>query len=137
MKNNTKKIVIGVVCLVVLVALFAVIWTKFGAKPTVGDKHITLEVVGSDGATTDYTLDTDAEFLRQAMDELGDQGFSYEGTDSDYGIMISSINGVAADYATDGAYWSLYVNDEYGMYGADAQPVTDGDKYTWKYELAQ
>ena len=71
------------------------------------------------------------------MDELGDQGFSYEGTDSDYGIMISSINGVTADYATDGAYWSLYVNDEYGMYGADAQPVTDGDKYTWKYELAQ
>jgi hypothetical protein len=137
MKNNTKKIVIGVVCLAVLVALFAVIWNKFGAKPTAGGKHITLEVVNSEGSATDYTLDTDAEFLRQAMDELGDKGFSYEGADSEYGIMISTINGETADYATDGAYWSLYVNDDYGMYGADSQPVTDGDKYTWKYEKAQ
>ena len=137
MKNNTKKIVIGVVCLAVLVALFAVIWNKFGAKPTAGAKNITVEVVNSEGEATDYTLDTDAEFLRQAMDELGDKGFSYEGTDSEYGIMISTINGETADYATDGAYWSLYVNDEYGMYGADSQPVADGDKYTWKYEKAQ
>ena len=54
-----------------------------------------------------------------------------------YGIMISTINGETADYATDGAYWALYVNGEYGMYGADSQPVADGDKYTWTYEKAQ
>ena len=137
MKNNTKKIVIGAVCLVVLIAVFAFAYTKFSAKPSKGAKNITLEVVNSTGDTTSYTLDTDAEFLRQAMDELGDQGFSYEGTESEYGLMVETINGEQAVYATDGAYWSIYVNGEYGMYGADSQPVTDGDKYTWKYELAQ
>lgn len=137
MKNNTKKIVIGLVCLVVLVAAFAICWKVFSPKPAKGAKHITVEVVNSEGATTDYELDTDAEFLRIAMDELGDQGFSYEGTDSEYGVMISAINGETADYATDGAYWALYVNGEYGMYGADSQPVADGDKYTWTYEKAQ
>ncbi|WP_026662014.1 DUF4430 domain-containing protein [Butyrivibrio proteoclasticus] len=137
MKNNTRKIVIGVVCLVVLVAVFAVCWKVFGAKPTKGAKHITVEVVNSTGETTDYSLDTDAEFLRQAMDELGDQGFSYEGQESEYGIMVEKINGEQAIYATDNAYWSLYVNGDYGQYGADSQPVVDGDTYTWKYELAQ
>lgn len=137
MKNNTKKIIIAVVILAVLVCLFGFLWTKFGAKPTAGAKHITVEVVDNNGASTSYELDTDAEYLRQAMDELGDQGFTYEGTDSEYGVMIEKINGVQAIYATDGAYWSLYVNDDYGQYGADSQPVTNGDKYTWKYELAQ
>ncbi|MBP3196808.1 MAG: DUF4430 domain-containing protein [Butyrivibrio sp.] len=137
MKNNTKKIIIGVVILIVLIALFAVIWNKFSAKPTKGAKNITVEVVDNEGATTDYTLDTDAEYLRQAMDELGDQGFSYEGTESEYGIMIEYVNELRADYTADGAYWAIYVNGEYGQYGVDTQPVTDGDTYTFKYELAQ
>ncbi|MBQ9588675.1 MAG: DUF4430 domain-containing protein [Butyrivibrio sp.] len=137
MKNNTKKIIIGAVILIVLIALFAVIWNKFSAKPTKGAKNITVEVVDNEGATTDYTLDTDAEYLRQAMDELGDQGFSYEGTESEYGIMIEYVNELRADYTADGAYWAIYVNGEYGQYGVDTQPVTDGDTYTFKYELAQ
>ena len=71
------------------------------------------------------------------MDELSDQGFSYNGSDSEYGIMIEEINGEQAIYAVDGAYWALYVNGEYGNYGADSQPLADGDTYTWTYELAQ
>lgn len=135
MKNNQKKIIIGVVCLAVLVALFAVLYSKFSAKPVAGAKNITIEVVDNDNATTTYTLDTDAEYLRQAMDELHDQGFSYDGTDSEYGIMISAVNGLMADYETDGAYWAIYVNGDYGQYGADSQPVADGDTYTFKYEV--
>ena len=92
MKNNTKKIVIGLICLVVLVAAFAICWKVFSPKPAKGAKHITVEVVNSEGATTDYELDTDAEFLRIAMDELGDQGFSYEGTDSEYGVRNHDLN---------------------------------------------
>ncbi|WP_029232316.1 DUF4430 domain-containing protein [Butyrivibrio sp. VCB2006] len=136
MKNN-KKTIIGVVCLVALLAVFSVCWFAFGPKATKGAKHITVEVLNSAGEATEYQLDTDAEFLRQAMDELNAQGFSYDGTDSEYGIMVSTINGEVADYNTDGAYWSLFVNDEYGQYGADSQPVTDGDKYTWAYEYAK
>ena len=135
MKNNTKKIVIGAVVLVALVALFAVLYSQFGPKAVKGSKHVTIEVVDNNSESTSYALDTDAEYLRQAMDELGDKGFTYDGTDSEYGIMISSVNGLMADYATDGAYWAIYVNGEYGQYGADSQPVADGDTYTFKYEV--
>ena len=51
--------------------------------------------------------------------------------------MVEYVNEERADYVEDGAYWALYVNGEYGQYGADAQPVADGDTYTWTYEKAQ
>ena len=51
--------------------------------------------------------------------------------------MINKINGQSAVYDTDGAYWSIYVNGEYGQYGADSQPVNDGDAFKFEYTLAQ
>ncbi len=134
-KKNTKKLIIGAVILVVLIAVFALAYNRFSAKATAGSKNIVLEVTNGEGETTSYELATDAEYLRDAMDEIvASDDFSYEGTESDYGIMIETINGETADYTTDGAYWALYVNGEYGMYGADQQPVADGDTYTWVYE---
>ena len=138
MKNNKKPIIIGAVILVALIAIFAVVYFVNKPATSAGSKHITIEVTGSDGLTEDYTLSTDAEYLRQAMDELAaGTEFSYDGTDSEYGLMVEYVNEERADYAEDGAYWALYVNGEYGQYGADAQPVADGDTYTWTYEKAQ
>ena len=72
------------------------------------------------------------------MDELTkNTDFTYEGEDSEYGFMINKINGQSAVYDTDGAYWSIYVNGEYGQYGADSQPVNDGDAFKFEYTLAQ
>lgn len=136
-KKTNKGLLIGIltaVILVVAIICFILVYRHFGAKPTAGAKHVTLEVVDQNGDTTTYDVHTDAEFLKQVMDET--EGFSYSGTDSDYGIMVEVINGVQAIYETDNAYWALYVNGEYGSYGADSQPVTDGDTYTWQYEDA-
>ena len=138
-KNNKKAVVIGAAVLVALLVIFGIVW--FFTKPSTskGSKAIVIEVTGSTGENTKYDLSTDAEFLTQAMDELSENGsgFSYSGTGSDYGIMVEYINGERAVFAEDNAYWALYVNGEYGQYGADSQPVTDGDDYAWKYELAQ
>ena len=41
-----------------------------------------------------------------------------------------------SDYAEDGAYWAIYVNGAYGEYGADSQPVADGDAFSFIYESA-
>ena len=137
--NKKKRIIIGSVILVALIAVFAIVYAF--NKPAVqeGGKQITIEVTGSDATTDGYTFSTDAEYLIQAMDELAETNsdFTYSGSDSEYGMMIEVINGEKAVYAEDGAYWALYVNGEYGQYGADSQPVEDGAKYTWTYEKAQ
>jgi hypothetical protein len=137
--NKKKSIIIGSIILIALVAVFAVIYAFNKPAAKAGSKDIVIEVTSGNGSTTDYSLSTDAEFLIQAMDELAanGSGFSYSGSDSDYGIMVDYVNGEKAIYAEDGAYWALYVNGEYGQYGADSQPVESGSTYTWTYEKAQ
>ena len=140
MKNtSTKKIVISAIVLAVLIAAFALLYGKFSAKSTAGDKAIVIEVVDESGNSTEYDVDTDAEYLKDAMDDLSeaDDSFSFSGKDGGYGLMVQVINGKQAIYEEDGAYWALYVNGEYGQYGVTEQPVTDGDTYTWSYEQAE
>jgi len=139
MNNNKKALAIGTIILVALIVVFGVVFVVNKPATQTGSKEIKIEVTGSNANTSTYDLKTDAEFLKQAMDELSENGsgFSYEGSDSEYGIMVESVNGEKAVYAEDNAYWALYVNGEYGQYGADSQPVTSGDTYTWVYEKAQ
>lgn len=137
-KGGSKlPIIIAVAALVLAAGIFALVYFFNKPQGVQGTKAYTVSVVDKDGKSTDYTGKTDAEFLRGLMDELKDQGFTYEGTDSDYGLYITTINGLKADYDTDGAYWSIYVNGEYGQFGADQQPVNDGDAFKFAYEVYQ
>ena len=90
-QGNKKGIIIGAVILVLLIAIFGVVFFFNRPKTSEGEKTIEIEVTGSDGETTEYDLNTDAEFLKEAMDELSENGsgFSYSGSDSEYGIMIA------------------------------------------------
>lgn len=134
-KKKTLKIALGVGALAVLVAAFALIYHQFSAKPVKGAKAITIEVVDDAAASTIYEVNTDAEFLRQAMEEA--DGLTFSGAESEYGLMVDTVNGIRADYNLDGAYWSFYVNDAYCNYGIDTQPVNDGDAFSIVYTPAQ
>lgn len=128
--KNKKKLLFLLIPVVLIIAMVAV---YFIAKPkaTKGSKEITITVVDDKGKTTDYELATDAEYLRQAMEEVEDLTFS--GDESEYGMMVTEVNGIVADYNADGAYWSFYVNEEYAQYGIDSQPVADGDQFKIEY----
>ena len=137
-KKSNKKVLIGVIAAVVLVALvaiFAAVYFVFGAKPAAGSKAITIEVVNKAQESTVYEVKTDAEYLRQVMEEA--DGLTFSGTESEFGLMVDTVNGERADYTLDGAYWSFYVNGEYCNYGIDTQPVLDGDAFAITYTLAQ
>lgn len=130
-KKNNKKGWIGLGCLVALLAVFAVIYSVFGAKPVAGSKEITIEVVNKAAESIVYEVNTDAEYLKQAMEEA--EGLTFEGGEGDYGLMINTVNGESVDYSVDGSYWSFYVNDDYCNYGIDSQPVMDGDAFKIVY----
>lgn len=128
-----KKTVLLIVCAVVIVAVAAVLIFA-GNGTSKGTKNITIEVVDDKGASTVYNVKTDAEYLQGAMDDA--DGLTYAGQDSDYGMMVETINGVRAVYDEDGAYWAFYVNDDYCNYGISEQPVTDGDAFKIEYTAA-
>lgn len=130
-KNNGKKIVIGVAALVIVAIVMLLIYQVAKPSPAQGAKELTIEVVDDNGKSTDYEVHTDAEYLRQAMEET--EGLTFEGEESDYGMMVETVNGLTASYDENGAYWAFYVDGEYCDYGIDTQPVEDGQAYSIVY----
>ena len=133
-KTLKKKSILGIIIMIVVIAVLGVIYALNAAKPVAGSKLISIEVVNKEKESVIYELQTDAEYFRQAMEEVN--GLSFTGEESVYGIMVNTINGETADYSVDGAYWSFYVNDEYCNYGIDSQPVHDGDKFRIEYTVS-
>lgn len=132
-KKTNKKVIWGVAGLLLVIVLMACAYFAFKPKAVEGSKAITITVVNKAEESKIYEVKTDAEFLRQAMEETKD--LTFEGTESEYGMMVETVNGELADYNADGAYWAFYVNDEYCNYGIDSQPVADGDAFSIVYTV--
>lgn len=133
-KNGVVKWVIAAAILVVFVGVFGAVYYIYAPKAQEGRKAITITVVDNQGEETVYEWKTDAEYLMEVVNEIDD--LSMDGYESDYGFFIVAVNGLEAVYENDNAYWALYVNGDYGNYGMDTQPVTDGDTYRFVYEAA-
>ena len=132
---NKKKVILGSGILVVLIVAMALIWTNFREKPVEGNKTITIEVVNQADESKEYEVQTDAEFLRQAMEEA--DGLEFSGQESEYGMMVEIVNGESAVYDKDKAYWSFMVNGEVCNNGIDTQPIEDGDEFQIVYTEAE
>ena len=91
---------------------------------------VTIEITDDKGEKTskEYSSST-AKTLADILKEND----LVEGEESEYGLMITTVNGVKADYNTDGAYWALYKNVEYMMTGADGETLEAGAVYGLVY----
>lgn len=125
--SQSKKLILGLGALALLIVCTLCLYLNFAPKPVEGAKSITIEVINDQGNSTVYSVNTDSQYLRQAMDEA--EGLTYSGSESEYGVMVDTVNGVVADFNTNGAYWSFYINDEYCMNGIDTQPIADQDSF--------
>ena len=129
------KKILAVTLVAVLVAALAFVYVAYSEKTVEGMKHVTIEVIMADETATVYEVDTDGEYLIDAMNDA--EGLSFEGEDGIYGLSVSIVNDVRADYTLDGAYWAFYVGGEYCNYGVSEQPIEDGDSFSIVYTVAQ
>ena len=127
-----KKKIIGVVVLVVLVAAMAFSYSAFREKPVEGSKSVTIEVVDDKGESTMYELNTDAEYLADAMKEAK---IPFETSEGPYGLTVDSVHGIGGVFGVDPGYWGFFVNGDYCNYGISEQPVEDGDAFQIVYTL--
>ena len=95
-----------------------------------GNTVFAFTVVDADGAETVFEVHTDKATVGEALLDCG----LIAGDESDYGLYVKTVNGVTADYDTDGAYWSFYVDGEYAQSGVDTTNIEEGKTYTFKYE---
>ena len=103
-----------------------------GAVIGQGATAITVQVTGADGKTVTFTVNTDKETVGEALLELG----VVAGDTTEYGLYVTTVNGVTLDYNTDGAYWAFYINGEYASTGVDATNIEAGAAYALKAEKA-
>ena len=129
MKN--KKIFLTLIAVVAIVSVFIFAYKTYAPQATQGSKNITIEVVSADQTTKTYEVSTDAEYLEEAFAVT--EGLEITNEEGPYGMTIAAVNGERADFEKDGAYWSIMVNGEYGMYGASEQVVNDGDVFQLVY----
>lgn len=137
MSDKKKKIgiVVALLALVLVAAGMILLYLKLRPKPQEGAKTVTLLVVDDKSAEKKYVVHTDAEYLKDAMEEA--EGFTFDGDNSQYGLYLTKVNGLRAEYTADGAYWAIKVNGEDGMYGVDAQVIADGDTFSFVYTKAE
>lgn len=89
-----------------------------------GAKTVEVEVKAEDQSVT-FTIRTDKETLGAALLEheliLGEDG--------PYGLYVTLVNGIEADYGKDGTYWALYRSGELMPVGVDGAVIADGEHY--------
>ena len=95
-----------------------------------GKTSFTVSETDLDKNTVTITVKTDKDTVGAALVELN----LVSGSDSEYGLMVDTVNGTTLDYNKDGKYWAFYINNEYAMTGVDSTPVEDGVAYAFVAE---
>ena len=124
-----KKIVIAVIALVAVVGLMVGVWFATRPETEAGSKAYTVTVVHKDGSVKDFSYRTDEEYLAGALLEEG----LVSGEDTQYGLTIITVDGEEAVWATDNAYWAIWIGEEMAMTGASETPVYDGSSFKLEY----
>ncbi len=126
-RKNLKKSIIATVISLVVIAVMVIIYVNTrpqSADNAAGSKAVTVQVVVPNEETKEYVIKTDAEFLRQALD----QEKLIEGKDSEYGFYITGVNKRTADESKQ-EWWCITKDGEEVFTGVDETPVQDGDQY--------
>ena len=87
-----------------------------------GAKTITFTAVDGENQATVFTVHTDAEFLRGALEPHGI--IVVDGT------FVTTVNGIVADGGKQ-EWWQLYAGEAPANYGVDTQKIADGGRYTF------
>ena len=95
-------------------------------QPKVG-ADFTVTVTDLDGTKNTFTYHSEAKTVGEALLAEG----LIAGDASDWGLMVTTVNGITADWATENAYWAFYINGEYAQTGVDATELVDGATYAF------
>ena len=85
-----------------------------------------------EGNALSWNVHTDQTTVGAALLEVG----LIDGEVSDFGLMVSHVNGIRADFNEDGAYWAFYIDYEFAMVGVDSTEIEEGVVYKFIYTEA-
>lgn len=92
---------------------------------------VTIDATAAEGEST--TVDVDLPENATAYDALVATGADVNATDSDYGMYVQGIDGVAAGDHGDMSGWMFEVNGEMAEVGCSEYQLEAGDAVVWTY----
>lgn len=129
MKN--KKLIVVALAVVLVIAVLLGVYAATRPETAAGAKNFTVTVVHSDGSEKEFSYATDEEYLGTVLLAEG----LIAGEEGPYGLTVYTVDGEDAIWDENGAYWALFVGEEYGTTGVDTTPVYDGSTFKLVYTL--
>ena len=138
MKQFKNKLFASVLCMVLIVAMaLSMTACTTTTDPAVteqpeqaAEQSFTFEVVDKDGNMETFEITTDKSTVGEALLEEG----LIAGENGQYGLYVTEVNGIVADYNVDGTYWAFYADGAYASSGVDTTDIVDGSTYSFKVE---
>ena len=125
MNKNKKVLIIAAVVLLVIAAVLLIVYRNRQPQTEQGAKTISVAVIMDGETTRELTIHTDAEFLRGALE----QEKLIEGTESQYGLFVTTVDGVTVDESLR-QWWNFKDgNGDDLTVGVDSAPIADGDSF--------
>ncbi len=125
MKKKGLIITLSAVMTVIVAVLVAfAIWGS--PKGEDGEKNITVSVA-FDNSVKSFKIETDAEFLADAL--LEEKLIKEDEYKSGF---YTYIDGVRADYNLDKCWWAIYKDGEMQNFGMNEITISDGDEFEIK-----
>ena len=121
---KSKKRLISLVALIAAAAVLLGVWYASRPETSAGDKALTIEVIHGDGSANRFDIETDAEYLAEALVE----NEIVVDNQSTYGLYILTADGETADESKQ-EWWCITRGGESLMAGASELPVADGEHY--------
>jgi hypothetical protein len=105
-----------------------------GGSQDIGDGATVFlfEMTDDEGNVSSWNVYSNETTVGGALVEVG----LIEGDVSDFGMMVSHVNGLRADFVEDSAWWAFYIDDEMAMVGVDSTDIEEGVTYAFVYTPA-
>lgn len=130
--KKSLKILLVILCIALVAAavLYAAGTSKQEEAGSADAKAFDFIVVDGIGNEESFHIVSSRQKVGDALIDEGLIG----GEEGPYGLYVKSVNGIVADYDTDGTYWAFYVNGEMAMSGVDMTDIETGSVYSFKIE---
>lgn len=135
MNNKIKQTASLFLCVIILLSFCACsktdsanLWENatYTSDTTLGQGKNTVELtIKAQDKSVTLTVLTDETNLGKALGDLE----IIDGEEGPYGLYIKKVNGITADYDTDGTYWAFYKDGEMMQQGIDLTEFENGDKF--------
>ena len=123
-KKTGKRIWLALAAVILAAAVLLGVYTLTRPAAVPGGKTIEAQVLTPDGMDDTFTITTDAEYLRGALESIN----LIAGSESEYGLFVTTVNGVTADDSKQ-QWWCFTKDGEMLQTGVDSTPIANSEHY--------